>query len=124
MSRPPLLTLVSSAPRRFREGLGTLGLFQQVISPSDPSGRRRRGGFLFSPLSSLLIQVQLFPSAFFSVFCRGAWPQLTAQKVSRCFALTFSEDQEQLHRETLVFSFWRHFLLECEGHMISSSRLR
>lgn len=69
----------------------------------------------FSQLPSFLVQVQLFPSVFFGVFCEDS-AQLTAQMVSRFFAVNFSEDQERLNREMPIITFWRHFLLECEGN--------
>lgn len=74
----------------------------------------------FSQLPSFLVQVQLFPSTFFSVFCRASAP-LTAQTVSRLFSVNFSEDQERLNEEMPIISFWRHFLLECEGNLTSIS---
>lgn len=88
----------------------TLGVFDQVSAPQNQ---------MFEPwravtASFFLLQVQLFPSLFFSVFCEAP-PPLTAQAVSRFFTVDFSEDQERLNRELSVITFWRHFLLECEG---------
>uniref|UniRef100_A0A665TPK4 G2/M-phase specific E3 ubiquitin protein ligase n=1 Tax=Echeneis naucrates TaxID=173247 RepID=A0A665TPK4_ECHNA len=81
-----MITRMQLPLQRFREGLQTLGVFDQV---------------------------QLFPSAFCSVFCDSA-NRLTAQTLTRLFAIDFSQQEEKLSRETAVFSFWRHFLLECE----------
>uniref|UniRef100_A0A671VAR0 G2/M-phase specific E3 ubiquitin protein ligase n=1 Tax=Sparus aurata TaxID=8175 RepID=A0A671VAR0_SPAAU len=81
-----LITRMQLPLQRFREGLQTLGVFDQV---------------------------QLYPSAFCTVFCEAAVP-LTAQTVSRLFTVNFSQQEEKLNRETAVISFWRHFLLECE----------
>lgn len=68
----------------------------------------------FSQLPFFPIQVQLFPSAFFQVFCEDS-AQLTSQAVSRFFTVNFSEDQERRNKEMPIITFWRHFLLECEG---------
>lgn len=62
-------------------------------------------------------QVQLFPSVFCGVFCE-AGDHLTAQKIGQLFTINFSEQEEKLKRETPVVTFWRHFLLECEGEML------
>ncbi|CAJ1074868.1 G2/M phase-specific E3 ubiquitin-protein ligase [Xyrichtys novacula] len=72
--------------QRFREGLQTLGVFDQV---------------------------QLFPSVFLGVFCE-ATVQLTAQTLGQLFTVTFSTQEEKLNMETPVSSFWSRFLLECE----------
>ncbi|XP_075883846.1 G2/M phase-specific E3 ubiquitin-protein ligase [Nelusetta ayraudi] len=81
-----LITRMQLPLQRFREGLQTLGVFEQV---------------------------QLFPSAFFSIFCEPP-AQLTAQAVSRLFTISFSEQDHVADRELPVITFWRHFLLECE----------
>ncbi|XP_036927071.1 G2/M phase-specific E3 ubiquitin-protein ligase [Acanthopagrus latus] len=81
-----LITRMQLPLQRFREGLQTLGVFDQV---------------------------QLYPSAFCTVFCKAA-VRLTAQAVSRLFTVNFSQQEDKLNRETAVISFWRHFLLECE----------
>uniref|UniRef100_A0A3B4ZLE1 G2/M-phase specific E3 ubiquitin protein ligase n=1 Tax=Stegastes partitus TaxID=144197 RepID=A0A3B4ZLE1_9TELE len=81
-----MITRMQLPLQRFREGLQTLGVFDQV---------------------------QLFPSVFFVVFCEAA-DHLTAQTVGRLFAVSFSEQDDKLNRETAVVTFWRHFLLECE----------
>uniref|UniRef100_A0A3B3YY10 HECT domain-containing protein n=1 Tax=Poecilia mexicana TaxID=48701 RepID=A0A3B3YY10_9TELE len=60
-----------------------------------------------------LIQVQLFPSIFFGVFC-DAREVMTAETLDRLFTMNFSEQQETRNLETPIVSFWRHFLLECE----------
>ncbi|KAM9341595.1 G2/M phase-specific E3 ubiquitin-protein ligase [Symphorus nematophorus] len=81
-----LITRMQLPLQRFREGLQTLGVFDQV---------------------------QLFPSVFCSVFCEAA-ARLTAQMFDQLFAVNFSKQQDKLDRETPVITFWRHFLLECE----------
>lgn len=83
----------------------TLKVYQTAQHETDSSSQHR---------SFNLIQVQLYPSAFCTVFCEAAVP-LTAQTVSRLFTVNFSQQEEELNRETAVISFWRHFLLECEG---------
>nr|XP_046269770.1 G2/M phase-specific E3 ubiquitin-protein ligase isoform X2 [Scatophagus argus] len=81
-----LITRMQLPLQRFREGLQTLGVFDQV---------------------------QLFPSVFCSVFCE-ATARLTAQTVAQLFTVHFSQQEDRLIRETSVVTFWRHFLLECE----------
>ncbi|XP_017295885.1 G2/M phase-specific E3 ubiquitin-protein ligase [Kryptolebias marmoratus] len=81
-----MITRMQLPLQRFREGLQTLGVFDQV---------------------------QLFPSVFFSVFCQAA-ENVTAQTLSCLFTVSFSEQEDKLKRETPVVTFWRHFLLECE----------
>lgn len=61
-----------------------------------------------------VIQVQLFPSFYSAVFCEAETP-LTAQTLSKFFTIKLSEQQEKLNKETPIVSFWRHFLVECEG---------
>ncbi|XP_026194631.1 G2/M phase-specific E3 ubiquitin-protein ligase isoform X2 [Anabas testudineus] len=81
-----MITRMQLPLQRLREGLQTLGVFNQV---------------------------QLFPSVFCSVFCEAA-SRLTAQTVGQLFTVNFSQQEERLSRETPVITFWRHFLLECE----------
>uniref|UniRef100_A0A3B4G9Q8 G2/M-phase specific E3 ubiquitin protein ligase n=1 Tax=Pundamilia nyererei TaxID=303518 RepID=A0A3B4G9Q8_9CICH len=81
-----IITRMQLPLQRFREGLQTLGVFDQV---------------------------QLFPSVFCGVFCE-AGDHLTAQKIGQLFTINFSEQEVKLKRETPVVTFWRHFLLECE----------
>ncbi|XP_042356642.1 G2/M phase-specific E3 ubiquitin-protein ligase [Plectropomus leopardus] len=81
-----MITRMQLPLQRFREGLQTLGVFDQV---------------------------QLFPSMFCSVFCEAA-NRLSAQTVAQIFTVNFSEQEDRLSKETPVVSFWRHFLLECE----------
>ncbi|CAN9501943.1 unnamed protein product [Ophioblennius macclurei] len=81
-----MITRMQLPLKRFREGLQTLGVFEQVL---------------------------LFPSLFFGVFCRR-YEQPTAQTVAQLFAVRFSEQEEKLNKETPVATFWRHFLMECE----------
>lgn len=68
----------------------------------------------FSQLLFFPIQVQLSPAVFFRVFCEDPAP-LTGQAVSRFFTVNFSEDPERRNKEMPIITFWRHFLLECEG---------
>ncbi|XP_056248562.1 G2/M phase-specific E3 ubiquitin-protein ligase [Seriola aureovittata] len=81
-----MITRMQLPLQRFREGLQTLGVFDQV---------------------------QLFPSAFCGVFCE-ADDRLTAQTLAQLFTVHFSQQEDRLNRETPVVTFWRHFLLECE----------
>ncbi|XP_029972907.1 G2/M phase-specific E3 ubiquitin-protein ligase [Salarias fasciatus] len=81
-----MITRMQLPLKRFREGLQTLGVFEQVL---------------------------LFPSLFFEVFCQPD-DQLTAQTVAQLFTFRFSERKEKLNQEMPVASFWRHFLMECE----------
>ncbi|XP_068195163.1 G2/M phase-specific E3 ubiquitin-protein ligase [Antennarius striatus] len=81
-----LITRMQLPLQRFREGLQTLGVFDQV---------------------------QLYPSVFCGVFC-SASVRLSAQNVGQLFAVNFSQLEDRLNKETPVVSFWRHFLLECE----------
>ncbi|XP_034531534.1 G2/M phase-specific E3 ubiquitin-protein ligase isoform X2 [Notolabrus celidotus] len=88
-----MITRMQLPLQRFREGLQTLGIFDQV---------------------------QLFPSVFRGVFCEAA-DRLTAQTLAQLFDLKFSSEQEKLSKETPVSSFWRRFLLECEDGKSSIS---
>ncbi|CAB1434317.1 unnamed protein product, partial [Pleuronectes platessa] len=81
-----LITRMQLPLQRFREGLQTLGVFDQV---------------------------QLFPSVFYGVFCEAAG-RLTAQTLGQLFIINLSEEEEKLDKETPVVTFWRHLLLECE----------
>ncbi|XP_040915885.1 G2/M phase-specific E3 ubiquitin-protein ligase [Toxotes jaculatrix] len=81
-----MITRMQLPLQRFREGLQTLGVFDQV---------------------------QLFPSVFCSVFCEEV-DRLTAQTVGQLFTINFSQQEDRLDKETPVITFWRHFLLECE----------
>ncbi|XP_035529471.1 G2/M phase-specific E3 ubiquitin-protein ligase [Morone saxatilis] len=81
-----LITRMQLPLQRFREGLRTLGVFDQV---------------------------QLFPSEFCGVFCEAA-VRLSAQTVGQLFTVEFSQQDDRLDRETPIVTFWRHFLLECE----------
>lgn len=81
-----MITRMQLPLQRFREGLQTLGVFEQV---------------------------QLFPTVFLSVFCPVS-EEVTAQSLSQIFFVHFSENEEELIHETTTISFWRHFLLECE----------
>ncbi|XP_061741980.1 G2/M phase-specific E3 ubiquitin-protein ligase isoform X2 [Nerophis ophidion] len=79
--------------QRFRQGLQTLGVFEQV---------------------------QLFPAVFCSVFCQAEL-QLSAQTLAGLFAPDFSPQEERLGRETAAVGHWRHFLFECEAGRSSVS---
>ncbi|XP_035467377.1 G2/M phase-specific E3 ubiquitin-protein ligase isoform X2 [Scophthalmus maximus] len=81
-----LITRMQLPLQRFREGLQTLGVFDQV---------------------------QLFPAEFRNVFCE-ATARLSAQLLAELFTVNWSEQTEKLNKETPVVTFWRHFLLECE----------
>ncbi|XP_039641028.1 G2/M phase-specific E3 ubiquitin-protein ligase [Perca fluviatilis] len=81
-----MITRMQLPLQRLREGLQTLGVFDQV---------------------------QLFPSAFCRVFCEAAG-RLSAQTLGHVFTVTFSEQEERLSRETPVLGYWRHLLFECE----------
>ncbi|XP_072221279.1 G2/M phase-specific E3 ubiquitin-protein ligase [Leuresthes tenuis] len=81
-----MITRMQLPLQRFREGLQTLGVFDQV---------------------------QLFPSVFCSIFCQAA-ARPTAQTLGQLFTVGFSEQEEKLNQEMAVVTFWRHFLLECE----------
>ncbi|XP_027891548.1 G2/M phase-specific E3 ubiquitin-protein ligase isoform X1 [Xiphophorus couchianus] len=81
-----MITRMQLPLQRLRDGLRTLGVFDQV---------------------------QLFPSVFFGVYC-DAREAMTAEILGRLFAINFSEQQEMQNLETPIVSFWRHLLLECE----------
>ena len=56
----------------------------------------------------------MFPEVFFKVFC-GPSEKLNADTVFSLFTVVFSDNQNLSRKETVVVTFWRHFLLECEG---------
>ncbi|XP_033969350.1 G2/M phase-specific E3 ubiquitin-protein ligase [Trematomus bernacchii] len=89
-----MITRLQLPLQRFREGLQTLGVFDQV---------------------------QLFPAVFLSVFCDTA-VRLTAQTVDQIFTVNFSEQEERLSREKPVVAFWRNFLQDCEGRGQAGAR--
>ncbi|KAG7233451.1 hypothetical protein INR49_007019 [Caranx melampygus] len=88
-----MITRMQLPLQRLREGLQMLGVFDQV---------------------------QLFPSSFRGVFCEVA-ERLTAQTVAQLFRVNFSAQQERTDRETPTVTFWRHFLVECEGKLLHSA---
>ncbi|XP_028293943.1 G2/M phase-specific E3 ubiquitin-protein ligase [Gouania willdenowi] len=88
-----LITRMQLPLHRFREGLQTLGVFNQV---------------------------QLFPLLFLELFCEP-WERLGAQGVAQLFTLTFSQQEQQLREETHVATYWRRFLHDCEGGCSSVS---
>ncbi|KAK1893592.1 G2/M phase-specific E3 ubiquitin-protein ligase [Dissostichus eleginoides] len=77
-----MITRLQLPLQRFREGLQTLGVFDQV---------------------------QLFPAVFLSVFC-DTTVRLSAQTVDQIFTVNFSEQEERLSPEKAVVAFWRNFL--------------
>ncbi|XP_068608325.1 G2/M phase-specific E3 ubiquitin-protein ligase [Brachionichthys hirsutus] len=81
-----LITRMQLPLQRFREGLQTLGVFDQV---------------------------QLYPSVFYGAFCSPS-AHLSAQTISQLFTINFSQQEDRLDKETPVIKFWRQFLLECE----------
>ncbi|KAM8913942.1 G2/M phase-specific E3 ubiquitin-protein ligase isoform 1-T2 [Spinachia spinachia] len=88
-----MVTRMQLPLERFREGLQTLGVFDQV---------------------------QLFPSVFHSVFCQVE-DSLSAQTLHQLFSVHFSQQGDRRSRETPVFSFWRRFLQDCEAGRSSVS---
>ncbi|KAL0969735.1 hypothetical protein UPYG_G00231580 [Umbra pygmaea] len=72
--------------QRFREGLKTLGVLEQV---------------------------QMFPGAFVDLFCSSP-DKLTAECVAALFTVQFSDKEETSAKESNVVTFWKHYLLECE----------
>ncbi|KAK5886950.1 hypothetical protein CesoFtcFv8_017929 [Champsocephalus esox] len=88
-----MITRLQLPLQRFREGLQTLGVFDQV---------------------------QLFPAVFLGVLCDTA-VRLTAQTVDQIFTVNFSEQEERLSREKAVVPFWRDFLQDCEDGKTSIS---
>ncbi|XP_061599505.1 G2/M phase-specific E3 ubiquitin-protein ligase [Cololabis saira] len=81
-----MITRMQLPLQRFREGLQTLGVFDQA---------------------------QLFPAAFYDIFCEPA-DRITAQTLEQLFTVSFSQQKHKQTREIPVVTFWRHFLLECE----------
>ncbi|XP_041703982.1 G2/M phase-specific E3 ubiquitin-protein ligase [Coregonus clupeaformis] len=81
-----LITRMQLPFQRFREGLKTLGVFDQV---------------------------QMFPGAFVGLFCSSP-DKLTAETMAALFTVKFSEQEETTGKESAVLTFWRHYLVECE----------
>uniref|UniRef100_A0A8C2AUQ4 Sec1 family domain containing 1 n=1 Tax=Cyprinus carpio TaxID=7962 RepID=A0A8C2AUQ4_CYPCA len=79
--------------QRFREGLRTLGLFEQV---------------------------QMCTEAFHSVFC-GPVERLTAESVMELFTVQFSEEKEQQEKESTTLNFWKKYLHECDEGRCAAS---
>lgn len=67
-------------------------------------------------------QVQMFPGAFVSLFCSSP-DKLTAETMSALFTVKFSEQEETTGKESAVVTFWRHYLVECEGTLTSNDWL-
>jgi len=82
-----MLTYLLVYISRFREGLRTLGLFEQV---------------------------QMCAESFYSVFC-GPVERLTAESVMELFTARFSEEKEQQAKENTTIHYWKQFLQECDG---------
>uniref|UniRef100_A0A3P8ZHF1 G2/M-phase specific E3 ubiquitin protein ligase n=1 Tax=Esox lucius TaxID=8010 RepID=A0A3P8ZHF1_ESOLU len=72
--------------QRFRDGLKTLGVLDQVL---------------------------MFPGAFVDLFCSSP-DKLTAENLAALFTVQFSDQEETAAKESAVVTFWRHYLLECE----------
>ncbi|KAG5857154.1 hypothetical protein ANANG_G00016110 [Anguilla anguilla] len=81
-----LVTRIHLPLQRFREGLKTLGLFDQIQSD---------------------------PEAFSTLFC-APLHKISADSVANLFPVQFSDDEEKKTKETMMASFWRQYLLECE----------
>ncbi|XP_073683462.1 G2/M phase-specific E3 ubiquitin-protein ligase [Garra rufa] len=79
--------------QRFREGLRTLGLFEQV---------------------------QMCTEAFHSVFC-GPVERLTAESIMELFTIRFSEKEAQHEKENTTVNFWKKYLHECEEGRCAAS---
>lgn len=88
-----LITRMQLPFQRFREGLKTLGVFDQV---------------------------QMFPEIFVGLFCDPS-ERLSAETVAGLFTVLFSEDQDLSEKEASAVAFWRHYLLECEVGRCASS---
>ncbi|KAJ7990920.1 hypothetical protein DPEC_G00291890 [Dallia pectoralis] len=81
-----LITRMHLPFQRFREGLKTLGVLDQI---------------------------QMFPGAFVDLFCSSP-DKLTAENLAALFTVLFSNQEETAAKESAVVTFWRHYLLECE----------
>ncbi|KAL2098986.1 hypothetical protein ACEWY4_005466 [Coilia grayii] len=79
--------------QRFREGLRTLGLYDQV---------------------------QMAPEAFYQLFCFPP-EKLCADSMVAMFSPQFSERQEYREREEVTSKHWQQFLQECEEGRCASS---
>ncbi|NP_001003822.1 G2/M phase-specific E3 ubiquitin-protein ligase [Danio rerio] len=79
--------------QRFREGLRTLGMFEQV---------------------------QMCSETFFPVFC-GPVERLTAESVMELFTTRLSEEKEKQVLEKTTISFWKQYLHECEEGQCAAS---
>ncbi|XP_023656465.1 G2/M phase-specific E3 ubiquitin-protein ligase isoform X1 [Paramormyrops kingsleyae] len=72
--------------QRFREGLNTLGLFEQI---------------------------QMFPGPFCDLFCSSP-EKMSAGTMDSLFSVQFSVNEEKKKKERTVVGFWRQYLHECE----------
>lgn len=79
--------------QRFREGLRTLGVFEQV---------------------------QMCTEGFYSVFC-GPVEKLTAESILELFTTRFSEEEDLKAQEYTTQSFWKQYLHECEDGQCAAS---
>ncbi|XP_026856170.2 G2/M phase-specific E3 ubiquitin-protein ligase [Electrophorus electricus] len=79
--------------QRFREGLRTLGVFEQV---------------------------QACAEGFYQVFC-GPVETMTAESIFSLFTPWFSEEEEQKAKEDMTLGFWKQYLHECEGGRCAAS---
>ncbi|MBN3302887.1 G2E3 ligase, partial [Amia calva] len=88
-----LITRLQMPLQRFREGLKTLGVLDQI---------------------------QKFPEVFSPVFC-GRPEKLTAEKMGDLFTVHYSSDENRVTVEMTVVEFWRQYLQDCEDGNCASS---
>ncbi|KAA0711219.1 G2/M phase-specific E3 ubiquitin-protein ligase [Triplophysa tibetana] len=79
--------------QRFREGLRTLGVFEQV---------------------------QMCAESFYSVFC-GPVERMTAKSILELFTIRFSEEEDLKAKENTAINFWEQYLHECEEGQCATS---
>ncbi|XP_076834294.1 G2/M phase-specific E3 ubiquitin-protein ligase [Brachyhypopomus gauderio] len=79
--------------QRFREGLRTLGVFEQV---------------------------QACAGGFSRVFC-GPVERMTAESIFSLFTVWFSEEEEHKAKEDMTLAFWKQYLHECEDGRCAAS---
>ncbi|XP_036398859.1 G2/M phase-specific E3 ubiquitin-protein ligase [Megalops cyprinoides] len=88
-----LITRIHLPLQRFREGLKTLGVFDEI---------------------------QTHPEAFSSVFCCPPC-RLSAGGMADLFTVHFSDIEEQKTKEMAALGFWRQYLHECEDGRCATS---
>ncbi|KAI1895669.1 hypothetical protein AGOR_G00108600 [Albula goreensis] len=88
-----LVTRINLPLQRLREGLNTLGLFDQI---------------------------QMNPEAFSTIFCCPS-QKISADTVADLFSIQFSDDVVKKMKETTINGFWRQYLHECEEGRCASS---